>query len=633
MCGFSGIIDFAGRPVEPGAVTRMRRCLHHRGPDNQQDSLVGATNSPFSVGSGLGFCRLAILDLSPLGNQPMTSACGTVTVVFNGEIYNHHELRQAAVREGLSFRSRSDTEVLVELLARHWADAVPRLRGMFAFAAVNRANGRVLLARDRVGKKPLYYRIDNGRLAFASELKALLADPETSREIDPLALHFYLAYQYVPSPHTILRGVSKVQPGHIVECDASGCLAERYWSPSVSPKCRVSFRDAVKSVRHLVEEAVRLRLESDVPLGAFLSGGVDSSVVTFVMAKLSPQRLNTFSIGFRSEAYDERRFAKLIAETFGTVHRELIVHLDALAELPLLARAYDEPFGDSSALPTFHLARLTRQHVTVALSGDGGDEVFGGYERYAANVLAGRLTPLARADVLRDLGDRYLLRGTAAPRSRRRSLQRLWEGVRTENPGARYAGWMRGLPVTLLRRLYPTGARSEACVDRYLLDSYYDADGGQTSEWDRMQRLDILTYLPEDLLVKVDRASMANSLEVRAPLLDHHLIDYVLRLPAEIRNPRGRLKALLKAAFPEIPRGILRRRKAGFGVPVADWFRRELGQHYAAMVLAADSRSATWFDKPTLVGLLEQHRSRVADNSVALWTLLMFEHWHRAHLH
>lgn len=632
MCGFAGLMDFTDRPIELASIERMRRCLHHRGPDDQRDALVTASSPDVRFAAGLGFCRLAILDLSSLGAQPMRSADGRITVVFNGEIYNHQELRRSLEGEGVRFRSRSDTEVLVELLARDWSSAVRRLRGMFAFVAVDGQKGRALLVRDRLGKKPLYYRFLNGRLWFASELKGLLADPEVSRDIDPEALHYYLRYQYVPAPLTIFRGIRKVEPAHAMHCSASGCESHRYWDLSFVPKISLAPNEAVAEVRRRVEEAVEIRLESDVPLGAFLSGGVDSSVVTSVMARASSRRVRTFSIGFDEASYDERKFAREVAAKFDTDHHEFVVRMDAIETLPQLARAYDEPFGDSSALPTYHVARLTREHVTVALSGDGGDEAFGGYERYAANIIASRLAPLAALPGARTVGDALLLNRRAPPsRSLARAARRLWEGMRVPSDGRRYARWMEGVAAETIGQLFPRGEAYADTAERYLLARFADAPPG-ASDFDRMQRLDILTYLPEDLLVKVDRASMAHSLEVRAPLLDHELLEFVARLPHNVRNPRLRLKPLLKAAFPEVPASVLHRRKTGFGVPIAAWFRADLGAHFRDVVLPSGSPCWNWLERESAVRLFERHCSGAADHSTALWTILMFEYWHRAHL-
>ena len=629
MCGLAGIVDAGERPIDPSLLDGMRRVLRHRGPDDTAVAAVDASG----FAASLGFCRLSIIDLSPLGAQPMTSADGSVTVVFNGEIYNHSELRRALESEGVVFRSRSDTEALVELLARRWADALPLLRGMFALAAVDRRNRRVILARDRLGKKPLFYRLNGARLSFASELKGLLVDADTPREIDPAALAHYLRFQYVPAPISILRGVHKVRPGHFVEWQGHDVTERRYWSLTFEPKREVTFEEAVPVVRSLVEDAVRVRLESDVPLGTFLSGGIDSGIVTAVVARSLSGPVQTFSIGFDESRFDERPYAALVARTFGTVHREFVVSMDAVEALPQLAWAFDEPFADSSALPTFYVSRLTRQHVTVALSGDGGDEAFGGYERYFANLWASRLAPAAAWKPVRSLGD-ALLCGESMPPSRtlRRAARRMWEGVRVREAPRRYLHWMSGMEGSALRRLFPDGEPYWDQVEGYLVDGYRDGFSPAAHDLDRMQRLDIHTYLPEDLLVKVDRASMANSLEVRAPFLDHKLLEYVARLPVSARNPRLKPKALLKAAFPELPREIRDRRKTGFGVPVADWFRGGLGNLYQDSVLAADSRSRQWFDATALHGLLAEHRSHGADHSTALWTVLMFEHWHRAHI-
>ncbi|HZB25003.1 MAG TPA: asparagine synthase (glutamine-hydrolyzing) [Vicinamibacterales bacterium] len=629
MCGLAGIVDAGHRPIDPGVLERMRRVLHHRGPDDTAVAAVGASG----FAASLGFCRLSIIDLSPLGAQPMTSADGSVTLVFNGEIYNHAELRRELQSEGVVFRSRSDTEALVELLARRWSGALPLLRGMFALAAVDRRNHRVILARDRVGKKPLFYRSDGARLAFASELKGLLVDPDTPRDIDPAGLAHYLRFQYVPAPGSILRNVRKVRPGHFVEWGGQEAVERRYWSLAFEPKLDVTFEEAVPAVRGLVEEAVRVRLESDVPLGAFLSGGIDSSVVTAVIARSLSTPVQTFSIGFNESRFDERPYAALVARSFGTVHREFVVSMDAVDALPQLAWAFDEPFADSSALPTFYVSRLTRQHVTVALSGDGGDEAFGGYERYFANLWASRLAPAVAWKPLRALGDAVLCGGSMPPsRTLRRAARRMWEGLRIREAPSRYLHWMSGMEGGTLRRLFPGGGPYWDQVDAYLIDGFRDGFSPAAHDLDRMQRLDLHTYLPDDLLVKVDRASMANSLEVRAPFLDHKLLEYLARLPVSVRNPRLKPKALLKAAFPELPSEIRDRRKTGFGVPVADWFRGGLGNLYQDSVLAADSRARQWFDGEALHGLFAEHRAMGADHSTALWTVLMFEHWHRAHI-
>lgn len=626
MCGIAGIVALAGdRRVEPADLRRMSDAVIHRGPDE------GSAYVDPSGRAGLGFRRLAIIDLKT-GGQPLANEDGTVWVAFNGEIYNFRELRESLRAAGHVFRSQGDAEVIVHAYEEFGDDCFARLHGMFAIAIWDERRGRLLLARDRLGKKPLHYVVADGRLAFASELKAIAALAWAPREIDWQSIHRYLVFQYVPAPHGVYRGFRKLLPGErvVFEVGRGGpSQAVRYWTPPrVVPRFDGTYADARARLGELLTRAVEKRLVADVPLGAFLSGGVDSSIVVGLMRRLGASPLRTFSIGFDDPRYDESRFARLAARHFSTEHHEHVVTPSAAEALELLAHHFDEPFADSSAVPTYYVSRHTRASVTVALTGDGGDECFAGYDRYRAAHVAARLDVLPRA--LRRLAS------AAAPRipharagSFPHRLHRFARAVAL--PAARrYLDWVAVFPGDMLAAGYAPDFAAWIDFDEPLrwFDGLYS--GGGASDADRAVHTDLCSYLPYDLLTKVDIASMACSLECRAPFLDHELVEFAASLPLRWRiGPRGGKHILKDWAADLLPPELLLRRKQGFGVPVGEWFRRELRGALEAALFAPDALSGRLFRGPWLRELFESHVNRRANHEHRLWALLMLESWRR----
>jgi len=600
----------------------------HRGPDAEGVWSDGRC--------ALGHRRLSIIDLSEAGRQPMSNARGDIQITFNGEIYNFQQLRRQLERLGRSFRTRTDTEAVIYAYEQWGVDCLARLRGMFAFGIWDQRRRRLFLARDRVGKKPLFYAQFGGHFLFASELQGLLANKDVRREVDPPAIDAYLSYGYVPAPGAAFKGVYKLPPAHYLtlELKQTGFekRIERYWSLDYEPKLRIGEDEACEVLREKMTEAVRLRMISDVPLGAFLSGGVDSSVVVGLMAKLSGAKVKTFSIGFNEAAYDETTHARRIAERWGTDHHEFIVEPDALSILPKLVRHYGEPYADSSAIPTFYVAQMTRRHVTVALNGDGGDESFAGYERYLANHLAERMRSIPGAAVAARALSR-VIPDSIDPKGRGRRARRFL-GVASLPMSERYPRWLKTFQDEAKPRLYSPefggllnghGAGSlKAPFDGSLTPHYshHPIDAAMAS--------DVASYLPYDLLVKVDITSMANSLEARSPFLDHEVMEFAARLPVEIKFRRRRLKSLLKRAFADLlPPENVNRRKMGFGVPVGQWFRGPLRDLLRDTLLSPRALDRGYFRDPEVRRLVDEHLERRADHSFQLWNLLMLELWHR----
>jgi asparagine synthase (glutamine-hydrolysing) len=589
--------------------------MRHRGPDDQGFHLED--------GVGLAFRRLSILDLQG-GHQPMGNEDGSVQVVFNGEIYNYRELASQLAARGHVFRTRSDTEVLVHLYEEKGPDLVHDLRGMFAFALWDRRRRSLLLVRDRLGIKPLYYRMDQDEIFFASEIKGILAGlPPGIREIDPASLRAYLVFGYLPGSRSLFKGIQKLPPGHLLECREDGIVLRRYWSlPPVDPSPPFSRREAIARLGSLLEESVRLRLISDVPLGAFLSGGIDSSCVVALMRRLSPDPVKTFSIGFKEEDFDELPVARQVAAALGTNHHELLVGPDAVAMADQVVASFDEPFADASAIPTYLVSRLARTQVTVALSGDGGDELFAGYPRYRG---LGRLRRLRRipAPVRRALG---------------------WGTRRfSHNAALRLAGALerslRPYPLDYLDSMnHLCGPGVVAALDPEVLPtegSGWDMEiqGFAGDPVEGAQRLDLLHYLPEDILAKVDRMSMACSLEARVPLLDHHVVEFVCSLPPAWKQQGDRPKdLLLEAAGAKLPDSVWNRPKRGFGIPLAHWLRVELKDLLSDTLLDRQAGQRGIWNPAGMEALIRLHASGSWDLSPQLWQFLMLELWHRKYL-
>ncbi len=624
MCGIAGIVRLTPQapPVAVAELRAMADQLAHRGPDDE-----GIYVDPQGR-CGLGFRRLSIIDVAG-GHQPIANEDGTVQVIFNGEIYNFRALREALRRRGHTFRTRADSEVIVHLYEEHGQACFERLAGMFAIAIWDAARGRLVLARDRFGKKPLTYAVLDGRLVFASEAKAILALPGVRPALDAQSLHRYLIFQYVPAPHSIYRGFAKLPPGSLVTVEGGAVSpVQRYADLPRPARFAGSYADARARLGEVLTAAVERRLIADVPLGAFLSGGVDSSIVVGLMRRLGVAPLRTFSIGFAEDRYDETAWARRVAAHFATEHHEQRVTPRAREILDVLAWHYDEPFADSSAIPTWYVARHARQRVTVALTGDAGDEGFLGYDRYVAARLAARFDRLpgwTRAALAR-LVER-LPRGES--KSARHRLYRFAAAL-PAGGARRYLAWVNIFPPAELLRAYRPEFAQRLDFDEPLrwFERLHDGFGGSAPE--RANLADFQSYLPYDLLTKVDIASMAHGLECRCPLLDPEVVEFALSLPVEWRLGRRGGKRILKDwARDLLPGEVLTRPKMGFGVPVGRWFRNELRDVLTDRVRDPAGLCARVFRPAWLDALVESHVSGRADRAHPLWALLMLELWYR----
>lgn len=621
MCGIAGRFNFrTGRPVDADVVTGMCDLIAHRGPDESGVFVEGAI--------GLGHRRLSIIDLTATGRQPMSTADRSVTITFNGEIYNFPDLRRDLEARGYRFRGRSDTEALLAAYLEFGIECLLHLRGMFVFAIWDARDRSLFIARDRVGKKPLHYYVDRDGIAFASEAKAFFADPSFSASPNLEAISHYLSYQMVPSPWSAFEGVSKLPPGSYLQIKNGGVSVHRYWSLRYTPKQRLTEDEASEQLLEKLSEAVRIRMMSDVPLGAFLSGGIDSSAVVALMAQCSSGPVKTYSIGFDEKDYDELPYARLVAEKYGTDHHEFIVKPDAATVIPTLVWHYDEPYADESAIPTYYLSKLTRQHVTVALNGDGGDESFSGYSRYAAD------RRLDRIDRLPAAAHRVLLRllqGLPAGGSASGVLaraRRLGERA-AASPAVRYTQRVMHFTPELKQQLCAGELREIAMrhdSSRILLDLFASSDAPDML--DAMMDVDVRCYLPDCLLVKVDIATMAHGLEGRSPLLDHEVLEFAASLPAAFKRkgPAGKL-ILRKAIENLLPPEILSRKKMGFGVPLDHWFRGELRQMASDLLLGGRARARGLLQPRFVEQMLREHASGAANWHDQLWNLLMLENW------
>lgn len=622
MCGIAGQVRTDGRRVDPELIARMCAALEHRGPDSRGIHLGG--------NAGLGIQRLRVIDLAT-GDQPIYNEDRSIVVVLNGEIYNFKELRSQLRRCGHRFTTESDTEVIVHLYEEHGIDCVHRLHGMFAFALWDENAQRLLLARDRVGKKPLFYSHSGRRISFASELRALIADREIPREIDYQAIDCYLAYQYVPSPMSAFRAIRKLPPANRLVFERGEVTTSRYWDLDYGRKRQVAdLPELHEQIREHIRRATRRRMVADVPLGAFLSGGVDSSAVVAAMAEHSSQPVKTFSIGFENQEFNELPFARLIADRFATDHHEFVVTPDAIEIIPRIVRHYGEPFADSSAIPSFYVSELTRRHVTVALNGDGGDESFAGYNRYVSNLVAGRLEHLPRpARKLASVVGEWLPTNGNMWSTRNRA-KRLLRSLGMEAP-QRYARavsyfdrFQREFSYTPEFR-----ARIQHSLAAAVIEDPWEAASGETLI-DHLLEVDVKTYLPGDLLVKMDIATMAHSLEARSPFLDHELMEFAATLPARLKIRGTEKKVALRDALRGwIPDAALDRPKWGFGVPLGDWFRNDLRGYLADVLFDPVTTRRGYFRDGFVRKVFDGHVAGRADNSLQLWALLMLELWHR----
>jgi asparagine synthase (glutamine-hydrolysing) len=645
MCGICGEIDFnKGVIVEP--IRRMCKVLTHRGPDDEGTVFIRGKRyfdvknylefppgeNAFDV--ALGHRRLSIIDLSAAGHQPMCNEDKSIWIVFNGEIYNFQEIRGGLEKKGHRFKSRSDTEVILHAYEEFGVECLNHFRGMFGFAIWDSNLQRLFMARDRLGKKPLVYFCHNGHFAFASEIKALLQVPEIERKVNATAIQHYLTYQYVPSPDTIFEGIKKLRPAHYLLYDRNGNIRiEPYWKLKFNSNHQ-TYTDAQElgdRIRTELEESVKLRLISDVPLGAFLSGGVDSSLIVGIMAKFSEKPVKTFSIGFEEKEFDELSYARLISNHFSTEHHEFVVKPNAIEILPKLAWYYNEPFADSSAIPTYYVSKMTKDHVKVVLTGDAGDENFAGYPRYLRSKYVSWFTRLPEK-VRRNLLPAFLRILSQSP-WRRKTLNRLADFMEmlSSHQGRNYAEQIKIFNQKekddVFSEDFSRQVKGTDPLD-YLIKKYEEGDTDDLLE--KLLYLDMTTYLPEDLLVKMDIATMANSLEARVPFLDHMFMELVAGIPPHFKLKGTRTKFILKKAFKGfLPDAIFKRRKMGFGVPVSRWFRNELKDYVYDILLDPRTLNRGYFRREGVQRLLNDHIVLRYDHSSKIWALLFLEMWFR----
>lgn len=626
MCGIVGMFDLWEKSqIDGDLLARMNQTQYHRGPDEG-----GLHREP---GVGLGHRRLSIIDLSS-GQQPLANEDGSVIVVYNGEIYNYPALTEELVQKGHVFRTHCDTEVIVHAWEEWGKACVDRFRGMFAFALWDRQRETLFLARDRLGIKPLHYAmLSDGQFIFASEIKAILAHPSVPKEIDPKAMEDYFAYGYIPDPKTIYRAVHKLPPGHVLTLKrgARSVKPEKYWDVSFRSSAPLNEAEAAEELIARLQEAIKIRLVAEVPLGAFLSGGVDSSAVVALMAQLSDQPVNTCSISFGAPGFNEAHYAARVAERYRTNHQIKQVDPDDFDLIDRLAGIYDEPFADNSAMPTYRVCELARQKVTVALSGDGGDENFAGYRRYrwhlyeetCRSLLPARL----RHPLFGALGKLYP-KADWAPKVLR--AKTTFEALARE-PLAGYFNNSAVINDTIRQRLYSEPFKRS--LKGYHALQVLQAHARQAPAdhpLSQVQYLDLKTYLAGDILTKVDRASMAHSLEVRVPILDHLLVEWVAGLPPEMKLKGREGKYLFKKALrPHLPDEILYRSKMGFSIPMAHWFRGPLRQRLRDSLLGPVLKGTGFFDMNFIEHMVAQHQAGYRDYSAPLWSLLMFESFYR----
>jgi asparagine synthase (glutamine-hydrolysing) len=624
MCGIAGFVDGPSpalpfdRDASTSLLRRMCDVIRHRGPD---DGGLWVAN-----GAALGMRRLSIIDLST-GHQPIFNEDRTIWTVFNGEIYNYRELRAELQAHGHRFSTATDTEVIVHAYEQWGTAGIARLQGMFGLAIWDDRTRTLVVARDRVGIKPIYYAEINRRLYFGSEVKSILCGPDVPREIDLESLDHYLSFLYTPRDASIFRGIAKLPPGHLLTWRDGSLTVERYWQQPADESFRGSEEDAIAQLTEVLTGAVRSHLVADVPLGAFLSGGIDSSVVVGLMSQVSNAPVKTFSIGFDEREYDELPYARRVAEHFGTEHHEFVVKPDGAAILDRMIGHFDEPFADSSAIPTWYVSEMARKHVTVVLSGDGGDELFGGYDRYLPHprvVQFDRYSPralrrvagLAAASLPNGMRGRNFLQHVA-----RDARGRYLDSIRFFSADDKAAL----LSADVRRRL--GGADAEARLARHFAPYAHLPWASQ------MMHFDADTYMPEDVLVKVDRMSMAHSIESRVPLLDTSVVEFAATLPAAFKLKNGRRKHILKeVAARLLPRDIVDRRKQGFGVPLGGWFRGNMRELFADTLLSPRSLSRGYFQAPFVRRLVEDHLSGRRDHTLRLWQLVVFERWHAHYL-
>jgi len=643
MCGICGIYNLDNRPVDKDLLKKMNNTLIHRGPDDEGYFVNAGKQTGWEAGRkgsgnvGLGHRRLSIIDLDS-GRQPMGNEDGSIQVVFNGEIYNFLDLRKQLQSKGHKFITQSDTETIVYAYQEWGENFVTKLRGMFAIALWDNRLKKLILVRDRVGKKPLYYYYSKDKIIFASELKAILADSSIPRNIDIHALDAYLSFGYVPSPLSIFKDIKKLSPAHMAVCTPDGFKIKQYWHLDMESAAETgSERDIMEELESIFDEAVRLRLISDVPLGAFLSGGVDSSAVVASMAGfMNSEPVKTVSIGFSEKKFDELKYARIVAERYNTDHAEFVVSPDALNILDKIVWHFDEPFADASAIPTYYVSEMARRKVTVVLSGDGGDEIFAGYiMRYRMNRMENSIRKkipfLVRRYILGPLSNVYP-KADFFPRPLR--LKSFLSNLSHSFEHAYFQDMSFYFLPEMKQKLYTSEFKSK--VSNYnafdVLGRHF-AENKNSDITTRVQYVDIKTYLPEDILVKVDRMSMAHSLEVRAPILDHKLMEFVGKPPSSLKLKGNVSKYIFKRINENrLSNDILYRKKQGFCIPLAEWLRIDLRDYANEILFSAGSGLKDYFNMKYIKSLWDSHLSGKQDYSAPLWGLIMFELWRKKFL-
>jgi len=623
MCGITGFVNKGGTAPDVEILKRMNAAIIHRGPDD--DGFFVDENA------ALAMRRLSIIDLAG-GKQPMHNADKTKWIVFNGEIYNYQELHVGLDERGHKFYTNSDTEAIIHLYDEYGEDCLHHLRGMFAIAIWDTVEKTLFLARDRVGKKPLLYsHQSNGDLIFGSEFQAVLKHPSVSREVDSEAIDSYLSFSCVPAPMTAFQQIRKLEPGHWLKWKDGEIETKRYWLPNFSDKIKISEEEAIEETTRILRESTRLRMISEVPLGAFLSGGVDSSTVVALMAQESSQPVKTFSIGFEEEDFSELKYARMVADHVGAEYHEFVVRPNALEVLPTLVEHYGEPYADSSAIPTYYVSKETRKHVTVALNGDGGDESFAGYERYAAMRMAETYhripKALRKAFIELPAG---LLPSSELKRSRIRDGKRFLKAAALPKV-ERYFQWSSAFNRQAKRDLYTRDFANEiGAADASAVLGHWFAKANGSGIVDATMLTDQMTYLPNDLLVKVDIASMANSLEARSPFLDHKVIEFAASLPEKLKLNGFETKSFLKkVAARLVPHEAVYRRKMGFGVPVGKWFRGEMKDFVRDVLLSQKAMERGIVKPEMLKKYVDEHTNAERDHAFQVWALLMLELWYQ----
>ncbi|MDR0390970.1 MAG: asparagine synthase (glutamine-hydrolyzing) [Planctomycetaceae bacterium] len=646
MCGICGAVwtEF-GQPIELSVLDTMTDILAHRGPDDRGTFI--------DRGVALGHRRLAIIDLTQSAHQPMHNQNKNIHLIFNGEIYNFKSLRQNLTQNGCNFKSESDTEVILHLYEKFGENFLNYLNGMFALAIWDAQKKQLLLARDRLGKKPLFYRTEPNtnsnyitlhnsnyektsqnihRLIFASELKSILSIPNMPRDINPFAIDEYLTYQYIPHPNTIFNGIAKLPPAHYAIWRNGELQIKQYWKPDWNAESEnISLSDWKEQLRDLVIDAVKIRMQSDVPIGAFLSGGIDSSITAGLMQQINPQPIHTFNIGFQQKEFDESPYAKQLADKFKTIHHQFTVTAEIEDLLPRLIWHYDEPFADSSAIPTMLLCEMTRREVTVALSGDGGDEMFAGYDRYRAvkfsNICA-KLPLLFRKLLAEKI--QPIIPNSTKQRSILRRTKRFLEALAMQ-PLEQYLQWIAIFNNEKRQNLYTQDFKNS--ISNYNSINFLKQAESNCIERDicsRISFVDMQTYLPCDILTKVDIASMANSLECRAPLLDYRIAELAIKMPIKYKIKQNHGKHILREIFQNLlPTNIEKRRKMGFGVPINYWFKNELKNKIYDTLLDKKTIERGYFQKKYITQLLNEHTNNQIDHAYRIWSLLVLELWIR----